>query len=116
MRPAPASLRGVHAGAIGGGRPCPDGGCGHNLINSVIKQYNNDSEVDFQDLPPEVQTVIASVGYQYGTPHIKTPDFWGFVTSQDWDSAIAELWDFRDNHRLRREDEAKYLEAALSRS
>ena len=87
---------------------------GSDLYNGIIKQYNRDSAVDFENLPSAAQTVIASVGYQYGNPHINTPNFWRNVTTQNWDAAIAELRKFGDPNNVRRlEKQADYLEAAL---
>ncbi|GAK34495.1 hypothetical protein AQ1_02394 [alpha proteobacterium Q-1] len=84
----------------------------------VARNFNRDSKLRFQDLPPEAQTVIASVATQYG-PNLKipakeggTPRFWKFVTEGDWQSALEELRDFGDGFKPRRNKEAdKLLEA-----
>ena len=90
------------------------------LINRLIKaqstqrliaRYNADSGVDFADIPPAWQTVIASAEYQYGSLQSRTPRYWGFVTSQDWANAIAELRNFGDAFPTRRNREADYVEA-----
>jgi len=82
------------------------------LFKVLEKNYNADSSIKFTDLPPEMQTVIGSVALQYG-PHMRNegraPKFWGYVTHQDWSSALAELDDFKDKHRSRRKREAKRL-------
>jgi len=81
----------------------------------VARNFNRDSELRFQDLPSEVQTVIASVATQFG-PNLgrsnATPRFWRFVTAGDWQRALEELRDFGDRFQDRRDEEAdKLLEA-----
>ena len=69
-------------------------------LNKAVKQselarlqkaYNSESEVSFNQLPPDAQTVIASVAYQYGDLRKATPNFWKEVTNQDWQSAISQM-------------------------
>jgi hypothetical protein len=65
----------------------------------------------FGGLPPEAQTVIASVAYQYGPDLARaTPRFWRWVTQQEWDRAVAELEDFGDRYHARRAREAALLQ------
>ncbi len=81
----------------------------------IIAAYDAASSVAFADLPEPAQTVIASVAFQYGSNLASaTPNFWGFVTTQDYTSAIAELNDFNDQFSTRRETEADYLESGLA--
>lgn len=70
----------------------------------------------FDDLPPEVQTVICSVVWQYGSnlPRV-TPEFWARVTSQDWGAVYDCLNDFKDNYPTRRRAEAAYLKRWIDR-
>lgn len=79
----------------------------------VARNFNRDSHLRFQDLPPAAQSVIASVATQYGPnlndPEDGTPRFWRFVTQGDWQSALEELLDFRDDFAPRRKREAKKL-------
>ena len=65
--------------------------------------------VDFDDLPKSQATVLASVGFQYGDLESRTPEFWKFATSGDWDSVKAELADFKDKYPTRRKAELTYL-------
>jgi len=81
----------------------------------VARNFNRNSELRFEDLPPKVQTVIASVATQFG-PNLgrsnATPRFWRFVTAGDWQRALEELRDFGDRFQDRRDEEAdKLLEA-----
>jgi hypothetical protein len=65
----------------------------------------------FIDLPPEAQTVIASVSFQYGVGlNIRAPKFWKAVTAQDWKEAIKILKSFGDAYPTRRKKEAALLE------
>jgi len=88
-------------------------------LDSVVKEYNNAvtalNEADggsrpmFADLPREMQTVIASVGFQYGSLKTATPNFFAQVTEQRWDDAKANLEDFGDRYPSRRGREAELL-------
>ena len=65
----------------------------------------------FIDLPPEAQTVIASVSFQYGVGlNVRTPKFWKAVTSQNWPEAIRLLKTFGDVYPTRRKKEATLME------
>ncbi len=65
----------------------------------------------FIDLPPQAQTVITSVSFQYGAGlNIRTPTFWKAVTSQDWPEAIKLLKTFGDSYPTRRKKEAALME------
>jgi len=90
----------------------------HSDIQEQLEEnYNQDSDVDFDDLPEEAQTVIADVATQYG-PNLadRTPNFWDAVTHQDWDSAYNELRDFHDDYPTRRNNEADLLQPLTSHS
>ena len=64
----------------------------------------------FEDLPTAVQTVIASVAYQYGLNlKVRTPRFWATLIEQDWSAAVAELRNFGDAYGTRRIAEANLL-------
>ena len=75
----------------------------------LTNRFNNDSSVNFSDIPSEWQTVITSVEYQYGSAKAKTPTFWGQVTTQNWDSALSNLDNFGDRYPTRRKSEAAYI-------
>ncbi|NVJ06303.1 pesticin [Myxococcus sp. AM001] len=88
-------------------------------LDNVVNEYN--TEVDrlnaadgssrprFAELPREMQTVIASVGFQYGSLKTATPNFFAQVTEQRWDDAKANLEDFGDRYPSRRGREADLL-------
>ncbi|MFQ6551755.1 pesticin C-terminus-like muramidase [Aestuariibius insulae] len=67
----------------------------------------------FRELPPEAQTVIMSVAFQYGDLATRTPSFWSSILMQDWQAAHDELRDFGDRYPSRRRREAAYLEPLL---
>lgn len=63
------------------------------------------------DLPPQAQTVIASVSFQYGANlNIRAPKFRKAVTSQNWPETIKILKSFGDAYPTRRRKEAALLE------
>lgn len=65
----------------------------------------------FADLPPQAQTVIASVAFQYGVGlDLRTPRFWKAATNRDWPEAIRVLKSFGDAYPTRRMKEAALLE------
>ena len=70
---------------------------------------------EFVELPPECQTVIASVAFQYGQLKTQTPKFWYQVTSGDWYGALINLRGFGDRYKTRRNKEADLLESWLSK-
>ena len=67
----------------------------------------------FAELPPEAQTVIASVAFQYGDLATRTPLFWQAVINQDWSKTVAILNDFHDAYPTRRRKEAELLQTIL---
>lgn len=79
------------------------------LTNNYNAEVKNDKK--FSDLPSEAQTVIASVSFQYGANlKARTPKFWGYVISQDWEKAVSTLRNFGDAYPTRRRREAELLE------
>ena len=80
---------------------------------NVINDYETATGQSFASLPEPVQTVAASVSFQYGSLPNRTPTFWGYITSNNWDGAIAELRNFGDDFGTRRNREADYLENGL---
>ena len=85
----------------------------------IMDQYERATGKEFWKLTPEQQTIIMSVGYQYGS--FKNTDtlkdrpvkFWKKVRDDDWTGVVNELNNFGDEHDTRREEEAKYLSASL---
>lgn len=95
-------------------------------INKVINRFNDNSEVKFDKLPLEFQTVIASVGFQYG--NMKYPkdhkdskkagedfNFYKYITEGNWGKAIEELKNFGDDYQPRHTKEAKLMEQGVTR-
>jgi len=77
--------------------------------DTLVRRYNNDSDIPFSEIPPKWQTVIASVEYQYGSARQRTPKFWTQVTQQNWSGALANLEKFNDRYPTRRNSEANYI-------
>lgn len=71
----------------------------------------------FAALPKAARTIIASVAYQYG-PRLsgRTPRFWQAATTKNWKQCVVELQNFGDAYGRRRQDEARYLQAAIDRN
>ena len=81
--------------------------------NQIEKEYNSVSKVPFKSLNKGQQTVIASVGFQYGSLARRTPNFFRVITSQDWKRAYKHLLSFGDAYKNRRKQEAEYLRKYL---
>ena len=79
--------------------------------------YNNalnKNGIKFSNLPSEIQTVIASVTFQYGINlNLRAPKFWKAVTAQDWNKTLSILRNFGDKYGTRRNKEANLLEALI---
>ena len=79
-------------------------------LDSLKSNYNKSSGKNFDDLSSEQQTVVASVGFQYGSNlESATPGFWKQVTTDDWDGAHSNLRDFKDKYPTRRNLEADLI-------
>lgn len=84
--------------------------------DSIAKRYDEatPSNVSFDELHSAIQTVIASVSFQYGINlSRRTPNFWKMLVRQDWPSAINELNNFGDSYPTRRKKEAALLSQAV---
>lgn len=69
--------------------------------------------VRFDDLSVQVQTVICSVAFQYGSNLSRAaPKFWRACTEQRWNAVLGELRNFGDRYPTRRNKEADLLEDA----
>ena len=76
---------------------------------NIADQFNNaDPSTEFESLSSEQQTVVASVGFQYGNLS-NTPTFFKHAANGNWDLVEAELRDFKDDFQPRRDKEADYL-------
>lgn len=80
-------------------------------LNDLRDQWNKDSDTDFDSLPTNKATAVASVYYQYKNDMVNEHDFWKQTTSGDWDAALANLRDYEDIYPSRRNREADYLES-----
>lgn len=85
----------------------------HNRhADSIAKRYDDATpeDVQFYELAGQIQTVIASVSFQYGVNLAsRTPNFWGMLIRQDWQAAVDELNNFGDKYPTRRQKEAALL-------
>ena len=84
-----------------------------HYTEDIKNQYEEGTGKKFWKLSPEQQTVIMSVGYQYGNLKTRTPKFWKGVINDDWDSVVNELRDFKDDYGTRRNTEADLLSISL---
>jgi WXG100 family type VII secretion target len=83
-------------------------------LDALVERYDNATTgKKFAELPQQMQTVLASVEFQYGSMASKTPNFWKMVTEERWDDAIAELRDFGDKYPTRRGLEADLLQEGV---
>lgn len=90
--------------------------CKAQHLSKLEALYDKASKIKFKDLPPEVQTVIASVSFQYGVGLYKAcPKFWTQAIKQDYKAMFANLMNFGDDYTKRRHKEAAYLQLAINR-
>lgn len=83
------------------------------FVRTLAEQYQAATNQAFEELPSGVQTVIASVAFQYGDLASKTPNFWGQITTGDWDGAYQNLRNFGDKYTTRRNKEADLFTESL---
>ena len=89
-------------------------------LDRLIEDWNNSSDVKWENLSEPQATTVASVAFQFGNLPTRTPKFWRYTTTGDWAAARDELRDFygKDKKGLerqeiygpRRDKEADYLE------
>jgi len=82
---------------------------------AIEEEYNAYSDFTFCMLDSAKQTVITSVGFQYGSLKKRCPTFFEYVTKGMWKKAVAELRDFGDAYATRRLKEADLLESSLKK-
>jgi len=91
--------------------------------SSRVKQsYNKLTGKNFDELPSNLQTVIADVQFQYGTNYSRTPKFAGIIKEisenpSNVDSYMKlenELRNFGDDYGPRREREADLIKEQIS--
>jgi len=78
-------------------------------LDRLEKAFNEESDTPFRELPPEAQTAISSVAFQYGDLPSRTPSFWKQITTGDMKGALKELKNFGDDYKTRRLKEAELL-------
>ena len=78
-------------------------------LNKIKTAYEKDSGKPWNSLSANQQTVVTSVGFQYGDMASETENFWEGVVSGNWTGVYNELMNFKDKHSTRREAEAKLL-------
>ncbi len=83
------------------------------FIARLTADYSKAAGRAFDALPAPMQTVIASVAFQYGNLAIRTPKFWAQVVAGDWKAAESNLRNFGDRYSTRRCKEADLLASAL---
>jgi len=80
------------------------------IVAALQAAYAKAAGVAFDTLPDAVQTVLASVAFQYGPAlATRTPSFWKHAVDQDWPALRHELENFDDRYPTRRHKEAAYL-------
>ena len=80
-----------------------------DAIKTLERLYDLYSDIKFSELPEHAQTVIFSVGYQYGNLPVRCPKFWKLAVNQDYQGMVDELNNFGDRYPTRRKKEAKLL-------
>lgn len=80
---------------------------------SLAQQFTKASGREFDDLPREMQTVLASVKHQYGNLPGRTPNFWKQMTKGQHDKALKNLRNFGDDFPSRRNREADLFQKAM---
>ena len=78
-------------------------------LNKIKTAYEKDSKKSWNSLSANQQTVITSVGFQYGNLATETPNFWEGVVSGNWTGVYNELMNFEDDFAPRRKLEAELL-------
>ncbi len=86
------------------------------FLRGLERKFNDAAANRFDELPDGVQTVIASVAFQYGDLRTKTPNFWRQITTSDWQGAYSNLRNFGDKYPTRRNLEADLLQSSLKES
>jgi hypothetical protein len=86
------------------------------FVRDLERKFDDSATMHFDELPDGVQTVIASVAFQYGDLRRRTPNFWRQITTGDWQGAYRNLRDFGDAYASRRNQEADLLKSSLDES
>jgi hypothetical protein len=88
--------------------------CVHkSYVSQIESEYNQNSDFVFSFLDSAKQTVIMSVGFQYGSLKTRCPNFFSAITQGLWQKAVDELSNFGDAYPTRRKKEAVLLASSL---
>lgn len=79
------------------------------MLTRLVQRFNKVALCSFADLSPALQTVIASVAFQYGDLASRCPRFWHAATTANSSGVVNELKNFGDRYPTRRQSEANYL-------
>ena len=95
----------------------------NGIVADVEQRYNQDRSTNalpFRSIPRGIRTAIADVWFQFG-PQDAYPNFWRYVTRNEWESAVRELRNFYSNPERqlrsdlrRRNNEADIIEATFN--
>jgi len=91
-------------------------GAKKETLEELSRKFKEDFERSFTSLSPEEQTVLASVGFQYGTGReqgLPSQKFWKQMGEGRLQDAYANLLNFRDRYDTRRRKEAKLLKSVF---
>lgn len=79
-------------------------------LKQLSTNYKLATGKSFKDLSRAQQTVVSSVGFQYGSNlEEATPNFWKQITEGKWNEAYKNLKNFGDDYQPRRDLEAELL-------
>lgn len=70
---------------------------GEKIFKVLIRLYNKDSQVKFEDLPKEAQTTLASIAWRRGPAFSWLPEYseiWAAAINQDWRTVRSLLNEF----------------------
>lgn len=90
-----------------------ENGAKMHKLRPLIKLYESISQTKFERIPACWQTVIVSIASQYRDLPSMHPKFWRLVTTKKWHQAVDCLRNFGDEHGLRRQKEADFIEQHL---
>ena len=89
------------------------------ILTILKKDWKRKTGTSFDSLTTEQATVLASVSFIYGKLETKAPNFWKYVTSNNWQKAYDELMDFKDKSKAvneRHQKAAKLLKKYLDKN
>lgn len=75
--------------------------------------FFRETRAPFEALPDAVQTIVASVAFQYGNLPRRCPKLWSTIIAMNYRGMIECLRDFGDHYPTRRNKEADYLVSHL---